>query len=127
MIGIQLIKFGVVGVTAMAVHFIVVIVLVTFNCHPLLANLAGFLIAFQVSYAGHSLWTFEITERDHKKHKTRFFTVAALGFLINELSYFFLLKLLSLDYRIALALVLCLVSALTFILSRFWAFSEEEK
>lgn len=126
MIGLQLIKFGIVGVAAMAVHFIVVIVLVSFKCHPLVANLGGFLVAFQVSYAGHSLWTFELTGKNNKKQKLRFFTVAVLGFLINELSYLFLLRFLNLDYRLALILVLILVSALTFILSRFWAFRESE-
>jgi putative flippase GtrA len=124
MIGLQIIKFGIVGITAMAVHLLIVIILVGFLCPPLLANIAGFLIAFQISYAGHLLWTFELTEKNNRKHQIRFFTVAILGFLINEFSYFFLLRFLNLDYRIALIMVLFLVSVFTFMLSRFWAFRE---
>lgn len=122
MIGLQIIKFGVVGVTAMAVHFVVVVTLVYVSNHPLLANFVGFLIAFQISFAGHSLWTFQLTGKNNKDHKTRFFTVAVLGFLINELGYFLLLNILHIDYRVALLFVLLVVSALTFILSKLWAF-----
>jgi putative flippase GtrA len=124
MIGLKLIKFGIVGIVALTVHFIVAIVLVTLKCPPLLANLAGFLIAFQFSFVGHSLWTFELTGKNRGKQKIRFFTVAILGFLINELSYFFLISFLNVDYRIALFFVLFFVSALTFILSQLWAFKE---
>lgn len=124
MIGLQIIKFGVVGIVAMAVHFAVVVALVAYNFHPLLANLAGFLIAFHLSYAGHSLWTFELSGKNGRNHRARFFSVAALGFVVNELGYFFLLRVLHIDYRLALVLVLLAVSALTFILSRLWAFRE---
>ena len=56
----QLFWFGVVGVSAMLVHLATVaLVLVPLGVPPLLANCAGFLVAFQVSHAGHRRFTFQ--------------------------------------------------------------------
>jgi putative flippase GtrA len=56
----------------------------------------------------------------------RFFGVALASFGINELLYALLLRYTTLDYRLALALVLVLVAALTFVLARNWAFASRE-
>jgi putative flippase GtrA len=115
----QLARFGLVGVTAMAVHWIVVWLLVPLGIAPLLANLIGFATAFNVSYLGHRNWTFA-SDRAHGTTFWRFLTVALSSFAINEALYFVLLKFL--DYRIALIIVLVAVAALTFVASKLWAF-----
>jgi putative flippase GtrA len=117
----QLTRFGVVGITAMTVHWLVVWWLVPMGIVPLLANLIGFAIAFNVSYLGHRNWTFA-SDRAHRATFWRFLTVALSSFVINEALYFVLLKFL--DYRIALAIVLVAVAALTFVASKLWAFRQ---
>lgn len=54
----ELMRFGVVGVAAMATHWCVVALLVPLGMQPLLANVIGFCIAFNVSFLGHHHWTF---------------------------------------------------------------------
>ena len=120
----QLLRFGIVGVSAMCVHMLSVLVIVPFGVVPLIANVIGFLIAFQVSYFGHARWTFDVQDPNNMQHKIKFFGVALGSFLINEIAYSILLKVFAMDYRIALAIVLVGVAALTFFLSRFWAFRE---
>ena len=120
----QLLRFGSVGVTAMCVHMLSVLVIVPFGIAPLIANVIGFLIAFQVSYFGHARWTFDVQDPKNIQHKLKFFGVALISFLINELAYSILLKVFEMDYRIALAIVLVSVAILTFFMSRFWAFRE---
>jgi putative flippase GtrA len=148
----QLARFGVVGIAAMAVHWLVVMALVPLGLLPLIANVIAFAVAFNVSYLGHRNWTFAadpaiIRSTDtppatatnnpasnpannstnnpvqgHGSTLKRFFVVSFISFALNELLYYLLLHFTALDYRSALAIVLIAVAALTFVLSRYWAF-----
>lgn len=124
MISYQLIRFGVVGVLAMCVHLACVWIFVQFGLPPLIANIIGFFIAFQVSYFGHARWTFNIADPNNRSNQLKFFSVALLGFLLNEAAYSVLLTVFYLNYFIALIIVLCSVAVITFVLSRLWAFRE---
>jgi putative flippase GtrA len=119
----ELIWFAVIGISALLVHFLLVLLLVPQGLQPLLANVLAYLLAFQVSYWGHRLKTFEAAHLPHSQTLPRFFAVASLSFLLNEGLYYLLLRFTPLDYRIALLLVLFCVAVVTFVLSRLWAFS----
>lgn len=122
----QLFWFGVVGISAMLVHLAsVALVLVPLGLPPLLANVIGFLIAFQVSHAGHRRLTFREAAAPPAQSRRRFFGVAVLSFAVNEVLYALLLRFTPLDYRVALALVLVAVAVLTFGAARLWAFAPE--
>lgn len=116
--------FILVGTAAAAVHWGVVVMLVTHaGWRPLLANVLGWLIAFVVSFSGHYRWTF----RDHGvplwRSALRFFSVSASGFAINEATYALLLHWSGLRYDLVLAVVLVAVAGGTYLLSRHWAFN----
>lgn len=119
----QLLAFALTGATAALVHLLVVVGLVeALALAPLRANAGGFLVAFGVSYAGHRHVTFACTACPHRHGLPRFFIVAVTGFLVNELLFAACLRQ-GLPYPLALAGVLLLVAALTFVLSRYWAFA----
>lgn len=118
----QLFRFGIVGVLAMLMHLAIVSVLVPLQVAPLLANVAAFIIAFQISYYGHRSWTFRA--RHEGAAYWRLLLVSGISFLLNEILYALLLKMSGLDYRASLAIVLVTVSAFTFIASRLWVFRE---
>ncbi|AXE30788.1 GtrA family protein [Chromobacterium phragmitis] len=120
----QLFWFGVVGVSAMLLHFaLVTLALVPLGVPPLIANVLGFLGAFQLSYWGHRHFTFEARHVPHRQALPRFFGVSCLSFCVNEAMYFLLLRFTALDYRVSLAIVLFAVATLTFLLGKLWAFS----
>lgn len=119
----ELFWFGVIGSSALLVHFLLVTLLVPMGLPPLLANVVAYLLAFQVSYWGHRQKTFAAGHVSHWQTLPRFFAVASLSFLLNEGLYFLLLHYTPLDYRMALLLVLGAVAVVTFLLSRAWAFS----
>ena len=122
----ELFWFGVVGVSAMLVHLgSVALIMVPLGLTPLLANVVGFLLAFQVSHAGHHRLTFQAASTPVSRSRRRFFGVALGSFAVNELLYWALLHFTKLDYRLALAIVLVLVAAMTFFLARNWAFAAE--
>ncbi|MBK1830333.1 GtrA family protein [Verrucomicrobiaceae bacterium R5-34] len=115
-------RFLVVGLCAMAVHFLLVIVFVNLEVQPLVANVFAFLAAFQVSFWGHSSWSFADICGSRGKSMLRFFAVAVGSFLLNELLFAGLLQWTTLPYQLALVLVLGFVAGITFLLSKFWAF-----
>ena len=105
----------------------VALVLVPLGLPPLIANIFAFLLAFQVSHLGHHRFTFSAADAPVARSRRRFFLVALTGFLVNEAMYALLLHFTELDYRVALAVVLVAVAALTFISARQWAFAGEEQ
>ncbi|TAK73602.1 MAG: GtrA family protein [Gammaproteobacteria bacterium] len=118
----QLFRFGIVGATAAVLHMSVVVLLVqTQGLAPLVANIAGFIVAFQLSYWGHRLWTFSDTHVLHRTALPRLLIVQLINFAANEaLFYFFLM--LHLPYLIALLLVLMILPIFTFFSSKKWVF-----
>lgn len=123
----QMFWFGVVGISAMLVHLgSVALILVPMGLAPLIANVAGFLLAFQVSHAGHRRLTFQTAQAPASDSRGRFFLVASLSFALNECLFWLLLRYFpALDYRLALAAVLVVVAALTFFTARNWAFAKQ--
>lgn len=115
--------FIVVGGAAAAVHLGCVVALVSrFGAPPLAANVAGWLIAFGVSFAGHHRLSFRGHGTGLGGAAGRFFLVSAAGFGVNEIAYALLLRWSGLRYDLGLALVLAAVAAATYVLSRRWAF-----
>jgi putative flippase GtrA len=113
-----------VGLSAVGVHFAVVLALVPAGVPPLAANVAGFLAAFAASVVGHVGWTFHGRHRNVGIALRRFAVVSVGGFLLNEANYAALLADTVLDYRVALLLILAAVAALTSIAVRDWAFAD---
>ncbi len=116
-------RFGIVGVLAMATHYVLVILLVNFSITPLIANLFAFIGAFQVSYWGHSSWSFSDLSASRRDSFRRFVIISVSGFLLNELLFFLFLKFTDIPYQISLLIVLPFVAGLTFLFSRYWAFA----
>lgn len=119
----QMLQFVLVGGSAAATHLAVVGLLVALmSMQPLWANVLGFLVAFVVSYNGHVWLTFAAAQARGWATVARFFAVACLSFVVNELMYAAALHWLHWHYFWSLALVLVLVAIGTFVLSKFWAF-----
>lgn len=112
-----------VGGTAAAVHQMTVIGIVESGLlTPAWANLPAFMVAWIVSYLGHRTFTFRST-RPHREAAPRFLAISILAFLVNQAFFVVLLRFSSLHYAVALFMVLVTVAVLTYVLSRYWAFS----
>lgn len=119
----QLIRFGLVGVMAAAIHVGIVVALVQgFSLVPLVANVFGFAIAFQASYWGHRLWTFHESSSLHRVAAPKLLVVQLLSFAANE-TLFYILLALHLPYPLALVLVLAVLPIFTFMASKLWVFA----
>ena len=119
----QVLQFVLVGGSAAATHLVVVGLLVWLTgMAPLTANVLGFLVAFIVSYNGHAWLTFSSANARGWATMARFFAVASLSFVVNEMLYAAVLSWLHWNYFWGLAFVLVVVAVGTFVLSKFWAF-----
>lgn len=116
-------RFVVVGCTAAAIHWSVVVALVSqWDWPPLLANVAGWLVAFAASFSGHHLVTFRGHLTPWTSSALRFFGISAGGFMVNELAYAWLIHWSAMRYDVLLAGVLVAVAGATYWLSLRWAF-----
>ncbi|MBV9575590.1 MAG: GtrA family protein [Gammaproteobacteria bacterium] len=119
---LQVLRFAIVGLMAAAVHFGTVVSLVQVEMlQPLIANIFGFVLAFQVSYWGHRLWTFYDTSALHRTALPKLFFVQILNLAANE-TLFYIFLLLHLPYTIALLIVLMILPLFTFAASKWWVF-----
>lgn len=111
-----------IGGTSALVHLFLVFNLVNFlQIPPLVANIIAFFIAFNVSFLGHKYLTFSQMHNQTRLSLPHFFAVSSSAGLMNEMLYFLFLRYTSLNYMVALLMVLGLMAIYTFILSRFWA------
>jgi len=95
----QPLQFALVGGCAAATHLAVVALLVQLTqMPPLAANVLAFLVAFVVSYNGHALFTFSAARARGWPVVARFFAVACLSFVANELLYYIALNWLHWHY-----------------------------
>lgn len=124
----ELAMFFIVGVTAALVHLLIVWLLVNMeSLPPLQANVIGFLGAVNVSYFGHSQFTFRQTEKFTIRTFAQFITIAATSFLVNQVAYFYGLKWFGDTFYLPiLTVILVLVAVFTFVLSKFWVFATRE-
>ncbi|MGZ0657578.1 GtrA family protein [Coraliomargarita sp. W4R72] len=118
----QMIRFGAVGLIASALHYMMAVAMIGFDVWPLWANFFAFVIAFHVSFFGHFYWTFAHVQAFRCSVALRFFCVAVLGFCFNESLYYCFLRWTDIRPQWSLLFVLLFVAALTFQLSRLWAF-----
>ena len=124
----RIFRFLVIGGSAAAVHWLVVLAVVSqTGMEPLIANIIAFLCAFSVSYFGHKNWTFEARDQAHGPAAVKFFTVAVTGFCINESVYALLLKGMHIHYLIGSAVAIVTAAVSTYVLSQSWAFHPGKK
>jgi len=113
--------FLVVGTSAAVTH-LAVFTWVSPYVLPELANVAGFCVAFSVSFAGHRRLSFQDAGTSLMQSLLRFGVTSLAGFAANELMFIALFRGLGLPSLLALVFALVFAAAQTFILSRYWDF-----
>ena len=88
---------------------------------PFWANFAAFGAAVFVSYFGNLIWTFAMAAAGLER-LPRFVVVALCGLAANQAIVFAAVDMAGWGYRIALAIILLVVPALTYLASRQWVF-----
>lgn len=117
----QLARFGLVGIAATLTHTGVAWVVHHAGVAAFPANAVGFAVAFGVSYLGHFYWTFG-QRAGHRARLPRFLVVSGTGFALSNVIVWAVVVQMGAPFETALALMLVMVPATTWMLSRLWAF-----
>ena len=120
--------FLVVGTAAALAHLSIVWLTVSAaGLGPLQANIIGFLGALNISYLGHSRFTFSKIKKVSIKTFAQFAIIASTGFLVNQITYYYGLKWFGVAfYMPILMVVLVMVAVFTFFCSKLWVFAISE-
>jgi len=116
--------FVLVGASAALTHMAVFafVVFLAPTLWPEIANVAGFLVAFLVSFVGHRRLSFQDADTSLLQSFMRFAATAVAGFVTNEAVFIALFRVLELPTWLALIGGIVVSAVQTFVLSRFWAF-----
>ncbi|MBB5350763.1 putative flippase GtrA [Haloferula luteola] len=121
-----MVRFGIVGAFATAVHYGSAMAAVSSGIDPLASNAVGFAVGFSVGFSGHFGWSFREQRAGLTRSLTRYAVVAALGFALNH-GLFTLAVRHGLPTAPSLACVLGIVAANSFLLSKVWAFRRDRR
>ena len=120
----QFVKFAGVGAIGTAAHYATLVLLVqTQWAGPVIASSAGAVVGAVVNYLLNYHYTFA-SNRRHREAFWRFFTIAAVGFLLNGLLMALLTQQLALFYLLAQVITTLLVLVWNFLGNRVWTFRE---
>ena len=120
---VQALRFGFVGIVATSTHYIVALVASALHVPILLANAAGFVVAFFMSFCGHRHYTFADRNFPAGASFKRFSMIAIGGFFFSEGLLAALLTLTTLAETAALTLAIATTAGLNFLVSRYWVFN----
>lgn len=125
---LQLVKFIIMGSLAAVVHLAVLYTAVTFlDIAPAWANALAFVVAFVVSFIGHLNVTFKENHLAQTASVSsrlfKWFMSAITGFMLNQGLFVLGLAWLGESYYLLIWFIVTgIVTALSFLLGKLWAF-----
>jgi putative flippase GtrA len=129
---LELAIFAGVGLAASVVHYVSGIMFIELLAvRPWVANVLAFLVAFPVSYLGHSFLTFSARRYGRTSATTgrslgRFLITAITGFAINQMSVVLFVEWLGQPARIVMAISIVAVAGFLYVAGKVWAFRGQE-
>ena len=120
-----LFRYGVVGVAASFVHFsIAYIAHEKYNFIPQIAHFFGFMLGLFTAYFGHYFYSFK-DKQQHSKRFWKFALISIIAFFMHQGGVFVLHDYYHFDYSTrVLPFLVVTVPVFTFLLNKFWVFSE---
>ena len=126
-IGKQVLRYGIVGLTGTVLHIGVLVLLVEqFRLPALLASSLGFLVVLVVSFLLNRYWTFRSCGAVSVEF-AKYSVTCVFGFVLNFSIMFFFVDVLHWHYVIGQMMVIFVIPASNFLLSRYWCFRVRNK
>ena len=117
---IQLAKFSIVGLSGYVINLAVYAALLGIGAHK--AAAISFVIAAVNNYWWNRVWTFSKERGAFAYQGMRFFAVAVVGWIVNQLWLFLFLDVMGLGKIVSQAIAIILVTPLNFLGNKLWSF-----
>ncbi len=128
MLGIQIVRYGVVGLGVnMAQAAVYWLLAARVGLHSQLANLAGYIVAVMLGYVLHGRFTFADPEREggaaaHAARGARFIAVSLVSLALNALWVWLTVSWMRWPTWAPIPAMLFVTPAIVFLLNRRWVF-----
>ncbi|WP_185807637.1 GtrA family protein [Lysinibacillus telephonicus] len=120
----KFIKYSFVGCISTCIYFLSVFVLVErFHNEPVFASAIAFIIMTIVSFFLNVRYTFGSNVTYQKL--LRFFIVSTIGFTLNFLLMFFIVRILDYHYFVGELVTILVIPIVNFILNNYWTFQSQ--
>lgn len=126
-IGIQFVKFGLVGASNTVISLITYYIFVFLGLNYLVANFLGFVTGTLNAYYWNSRFVFKSEDNESTRGiKTIFKTFVAYGatFVLSSALLFLLVQVVGISQMIAPIINLAITTPLNFVINKFWTFTK---
>jgi putative flippase GtrA len=122
-----MVRYGIVGLLASVPHFSISYYFErVLQVEPMIAHLYGFFVGLITAYTGHYFYSFNDTEQ-HRKRFPKFVITALTALVLHETGVYVLVNIYELEYStLVLPLLVFTVPLITFLMSKFWVFSNSK-
>jgi len=122
-----LFRYGIVGVVASLVHLSIALLAYDYgHINFFVSHFIGFVFGLFTAYFGHYFYSFKDGE-DHAKRFPKFLVTALVALIMHQGGAYFMVHILNLDYSTrVLPTLVVVVPVFTFLLNKFWVFSNSE-
>ena len=117
---VQLVKFGIVGVSGYVINLAIFAALVGWGAH--VAAAISFVISAASNYWWNRHWTFANTKSSIGIQGARFFVVSVAAFGVNQLWLVLFIDVLDWRKVLSQAIAIVLVTPLNFLGNKLWSF-----
>lgn len=119
----QVLRFASVGAVATATHYGIAVGAILMGVTTLSANAAGFACALVLGFLGHYHFTFRRSGSGAWQPLMRYCTLSLSSFAVAQGLLWGLVQLPWIPAPVAVLMVMVLVAAANYVLSRYWAFA----
>ncbi|MBU0731576.1 GtrA family protein [Patescibacteria group bacterium] len=124
----QFIRFALIGILNTGIDYVIYLVLTRyvewFDENKVVATSIAFIVAATNSYFLNKIWTFRDKSRQVGRQYIKFFAVSLVGFGLNAIIFYFLLRLGLFDI-FAKILTTGVVLFWNFLANKFWTFKQK--
>lgn len=128
---IQFIKFGLVGVSNTAIHYVIYAIMILLGVNMIVSNTVAFLISVLNSFYWNNKYVFRKNEGEKRNWVLALFkTYLSYGFtgiILNNLLLLLWVNVLNIPELVAPVLNWVVTIPLNFIINKFWAFSTKKR
>lgn len=122
----QFIKFGLVGVSNVAVYTVLYWILIYVGMNYLLATTIAYLVSSVGGYILNHMWVFK-SEKSAKESVVKYYVVYGSSYILNMLCMYIWVDTLQLSETLAPLMTLCVTTPYNFVFNKLWVFNKKNE